>query len=399
MQVLPLLTEKNQNPISKYDPSQANKAVVSPGYKAFSLEEYVAQFSSHNLPSDTPDFGQKRLIDVRSVQECGKSLSVKCGFSIGMKYLFSIKSLLLKTLIGLVPVSTFSLIVSILFGDTSYLTPPQRLLFETTGTQHLLAASGYNVGMVSSGALVFVRRWSRRGRLMALMLAIWIYTLYAMAGASIVRAAIMHSQSLIAEYLHLPYSPRWSLLVTVYIMLILNPAYLTDIGFQLSVAATASILIGLHHTPTTTSPWRKWVTAEGTLLSSSIAPRASWLQTIKEYWLDSLRVSIWAMVGTLPLVLYHFGESSLWSVVATGLVAWLLPPIMVAGVALAALGFFLDVRLLGYLVHALVTFFVSLLGLFRYLPQVNVSFQLTLSQVAGWWISAYAWQKWQGRRG
>lgn len=357
---------------------------------------------------DTSYLSQKRLMNVKIVQECGKNDSAFCWFSKGLEASLALKIRFLKTLIGYLPTTAGQLSASMLFGDKSMLSESQSLLFNITGTQHLIAASGYNVGLIASLASKLVTR--RRGFFQFGFLAIfiWLYAVWAGLGASIVRAALMQSIALAAHHYHRLYSPIWGLLTTCYLMLFINPWYLSDIGFQLSVAATGSILLGLHRT-SSTSAWKSWVTGE-IYFDRSLTPTSTptLLLTIKKYLSDSLKVGILAQIGTLPIVLYHFGEASLWSIVATSLVAWLIPFIMIGTAVVGLMATVIEalqltplsnvVRLGGFFVWLLTTLCLRLLSIFTHLPPLTVRAQVPLMLFPAWWGGIYLGHNWLARK-
>jgi len=112
-----------------------------------------------------------------------------------------------------------------------------------TGTLHIIAASGFNVMIVASVLMKMAQVIFRRGVAIGMgILGIVTYVLIAGASASVVRAGIMGSLTLVAFYFGRPAEARRLLFVTAGVMLLASPLMLVDIGFQLSVAATAGLL-------------------------------------------------------------------------------------------------------------------------------------------------------------
>ena len=100
-----------------------------------------------------------------------------------------------------------------------------------------------------------------------------------------------------------------ALALTVLGLLLLDPATVTDVGFQLSVAATAGLLV-----------WSKAPRATGSRRVCR-AGRPAWL-------LEALAVSLAAQAATLPLILFHFASLSLVAPLANLLIAPLVAPAM-----------------------------------------------------------------------
>ncbi len=142
-----------------------------------------------------------------------------------------------------------SLTSGMLWGDDSGLSDDVREYFKKTGTTHLLAVSGYNLMVLTS--LLFwlligcgLNRYKSGG---LMFLIIIIFVIFTGAEAATVRAGFMAIATIIAYSLsRRPNKLNWFLL-TAGLMLLYQPAYLYDLGWQLSFAA----LFGL----TWLSPW------------------------------------------------------------------------------------------------------------------------------------------------
>ena len=193
--------------------------------------------------------------------------------------------------------------------------------FATTGLSHVVAISGWNIAVVAGviGSLLLAAGVGRRGRALAIIVVICAYTLLAGGGASVVRAALMCGVALLARESGRPGSAATALGLAVLGLLLLDPAMSGDVGFQLSVAATAGLLA--------------WGSRVSEWLRGSRPGRArGWLA-------EALGVSLAAQAATLPLVLLHFGRLSLISPLANLLVAPLVSSSMLAGVVALVGGF------------------------------------------------------------
>ena len=149
-----------------------------------------------------------------------------------------------------------------------------------------------------------------------MILAIAAYTLVAGASASVIRAALMGGLVLLAREGGRPARAASALALACAGLLLADPGMVTDVGLQLSLAATAGLL------------------ALGGPAEAAVrrhAPNATpgWL-------VETLGVSLAAQLATLPLVLFHFGRLSLISPLANVLMAPLVPLAML-GAALGAL--------------------------------------------------------------
>jgi competence protein ComEC len=114
-----------------------------------------------------------------------------------------------------------------------------------TGTMHIIAASGYNVSIVAAVIMRAMLMFASRRVAIALgMAGVIAYIVMAGAGASVVRAGIMGGLTLISFYWGRPTEAKRLLWISAGAMLLYNPLWLVDVGFQLSFMATAGILYG-----------------------------------------------------------------------------------------------------------------------------------------------------------
>ena len=195
--------------------------------------------------------------------------------------------------------------------------------FTTAGLSHIVAISGWNIAVVGAVIVSLLRWLPRRPRSVAVLLAIVAYSVLAGASPSVVRAAVMGGVTLAARESGRGGRAATALGLAAWILLLVDPGMVTDVGFQLSVVATAGLLA-----------WSERVQAS----VASRAPRHApgWL-------VEATSVSLAAQAATLPLILFHFGRLSLIAPLANLLAAPIVAPAMLAGL----------VALVGGLVSAL----------------------------------------------
>ena len=198
--------------------------------------------------------------------------------------------------------------------------------FTTTGLTHVVAISGWNIALVAGIATALLRATGlgRRPRSAIVLVAIVAYTVFAGAEASVIRAAVMGVVVLIARESGHPSGAAAALGLACWGLLLAEPAMIGDIGLQLSLAATAGLLV-------LGGP------AESVVRRATRGRGPRWFH-------ETLGVSLAAQLSTLPLILLHFGRLSLISPLANLLVAPIVPLAMLgaavgvgAGVALALL--------------------------------------------------------------
>lgn len=223
---------------------------------------------------------------------------------------------------------------ALLLGDRSHLTPEVLSRFAGTGLMHLLAVSGLHVllvGMVLYGLLrPLLMRLRQFGLALswevveyirsAVTLAVLLfYMLLTGASPSVVRAVIM-TALLMGQVLFQRNAHTLNTLgVAAFLILIIDPENLFDVGFQLSFAAVGGI-VSLHPVITRNCPpsWR------------SAGPIYSVVTTVS--------VSLAATLGTMPILLSHFGRVPFAGLVLNIVAIPLTALTLIAGILLIVFG-------------------------------------------------------------
>lgn len=183
----------------------------------------------------------------------------------------------------------FSLAAAILLGKDDSMDPRLRSGFATAGAMHILCVSGLHVGvifLILDQLLRFLNK-RRRGpwvKAVILILMIWFYAAITGLEPSVLRASTMVTFVVIGKTIKRPTSVYNSLAASAFLLLIINPLIITQIGFQLSYLAVLSIVA---FQPILYKLW---------LPSNKILDKM-WAITT---------VSIAAQLGTFPLAVHYF---------------------------------------------------------------------------------------------
>ena len=189
-----------------------------------------------------------------------------------------------------------------------------RQSFRVAGLSHALAASGFHLSVLLGAALSIGRLLPRSGRLAVAALALAGFLMLAGPQPSVVRAVLMGGIALLIRESGERSRGFGVLLLTLNGMLLLHPAWARSLGFQLSAAATAGLML--------TAPGLEQC------LIRWLPRRCRWLA-------PALSVPLAAMAWTLPLQLLHFGSTPLYALPANLLAAPLLAPLTLSAIALA----------------------------------------------------------------
>lgn len=136
------------------------------------------------------------------------------------------------------------LITGMVLGTYSYLSPETFRNFTRTGTLHLLAASGANCYIllyIATPVLSLIKVMPKWRHLITIVLII-LYLLMVGPKPSLVRAAVMSSLMLLALPLGRVANARNLFFAALFLVLLMDPADLFDVGFQLSFIAVWALI-------------------------------------------------------------------------------------------------------------------------------------------------------------
>lgn len=193
----------------------------------------------------------------------------------------------------------FAVYAALAMGEKAFLSKDTEELYSRTGTTHILALSGMHLSIlmfffyyIFAHGLKY-SRWRWGFCLLAVML-VWAYTLLAGLPVSLVRASVMYTFSICGMMMHRRGFGLNILFWTAALMLLVDPDTLRDVGFQLSFAAMAGIL----------------------LFQKSIENLIHFRWVILQSLWSGIAVSLAAQITTLPLVVYYFhyvATTSIWA--------------------------------------------------------------------------------------
>lgn len=137
------------------------------------------------------------------------------------------------------------LLSAMLLGETNELSDEQRTLFMQSGTMHLFAISGLNIGVIATAlqALLLLLRLPRVVRLLASLALLWLFVDITGASASAVRAFIMAAFLQLAFVLEKPASPLSALVASAALVLLWAPQQLFSASFQMSYGIVLALLL------------------------------------------------------------------------------------------------------------------------------------------------------------
>ena len=185
-------------------------------------------------------------------------------------------------------------------GDRSLLTSELKDDYSISGGAHILALSGMHLGIIYMvlTLVLGVRRprntWRFFFSSVLLMAAIWSFVVLVGMSASVVRAAVMLTLLTFVQLLNRRAISLNTLAFTACLLLVIHPMSLLDVGFQLSYASVAAILV--FYKP-----------IYGLLCSDSKESPTFPVHFGRLLW-GLLSVSLAAQLGVAPLIAHYFGR-------------------------------------------------------------------------------------------
>lgn len=213
-----------------------------------------------------------------------------------------------------------ALVAGILLGLDEDFPPDLERAYQTTGTAHIIAISGFNMTLLSGSLLALL------GRIFPLeiagglsLLGMGLYALLVGGDPAVLRAALMSGLALSGRMVGRASAGLNALALSAAGLCLFNPTLPWEVSFQLSVMATLGLILYAEPLQAgfTRALIRRW--------RSPLAQRlAGW---VGEY----LLVTLAAQLTTLPVLLAHFRRLSLSLLIANPLILPAQPALMVLG--------------------------------------------------------------------
>jgi competence protein ComEC len=296
-------------------------------------------------PDDAEDFSYKEYLAQRGIHsmmvypfmqwiESGQAGWVKTG-------LFALRQAAYQRIQTFFPQPEAGLLSGILLGIETDIPSDLKRAFQDTGTSHIVAISGFNMTILAGIFLKGFRKWlSIWWAALLAIVVISLYTILVGANPAVTRAALMSCLAMSASLIGRGQSGIYTLSLTAAAMCLFNPLLIWDAGFQLSATATLGLVLYADR-------MMNWFrNLAGRYLPESAVERVT--GPVSDYFLFTLA----AQVMTLPVVLYHFEQLSLTTLLANPLILPVQPLVMILGGIAVLIGLVIAPlgQLLSYLV-------------------------------------------------
>lgn len=282
----------------------ANYATVAPPYNPaeFNYKQYLAYQNIHYQAFVNP--GKFVLVQ----QQAGNNL---IAYALRLRQVLAQR---LKT--GIRDTNASAVASTLILGYKADLSNDVLQAYSKTGTIHVLSVSGAHVAIIYAliSFLLGIFNYHQRGRWLNASLAIvliWAYALLTGFSPAVCRAALMISLFIIAKTFYRHVSTLNILAASAFLLLLLNPFLLADVGFQLSYLAVFGLL------------------AFQPIIYQQLQINNKWLN--KLWYLCS--ASIAAQLITFPLSVYYFHQFPVYFLVSNLFIIIPTEIIMITGTA------------------------------------------------------------------
>ena len=246
----------------------------------------------------------------------------------------------------------YAVAAALMIGYSDLLDVDQRKEFAGAGAMHILCVSGLHVGIIFilADKLFFFLRKQKRGkwlRPLLILLVIWFYALITGLAPSVMRASLMFSLVTIGGALNRKSHIINSISASAFLLMLINPAIIFELGFQLSYAAVLGIVLLQPHLQKLFIPNNKF----------------------QKYLWDIIAVSLAAQIATGPISLMYFHQFPNYFLITNLIVIPLAGVLIYSGLAFVLLS---QIPLLGTLASTVLVwelkFLNSAVGLIEGLP-------------------------------
>ncbi len=276
------------------------------------------------LPRDFDGFAYREYLERQAIGAIARPFAVEVvGRDGGVASVVgTVRAVLLRGLNQLVPEPEAALGAGILLGVRAAIDPDLNDAFARAGLTHVVAISGWNIAIVTAIVMALLRPLERRpgGRRTVTAIAVALvagYVLLTGASPSVVRAALMAGCLLAARLGGSRTRAASALGLAALLMLLAAPSVLWDVGFQLSLLATAGLV---------------W-------FGAAVEARLGWLPPLVR---EPIALTLAAQLTTLPVILVNFERLSLVAPIANVLVVPFVPVAMATSAVASVAGVLVD---------------------------------------------------------
>lgn len=185
----------------------------------------------------------------------------------------------------------FAVLAALTLGEKSYLSSTIRNSFSASGAMHVLAVSGLHVGIIFMIMNIMLNqlgssKYARITKVVIALLLLWGYAFITGLSPSVLRACTMFSFVVIGSNLNRKTNIYNTLAVSAFVLILINPQIINEVGFQLSYSAVIAIVF----------------------FQPKIVNIIVLKNRVLKYLWELFAVSVAAQIGTFAISIYYFHQ-------------------------------------------------------------------------------------------
>lgn len=303
------------------------------------------EFNLPDLARNTGGFNHRRYLNSQKIYGVIRAKNYYVSNLAKFNLIYYIQDEISKSFARLFPKNEMGLIIGMMIGETKDISEDVLENFKTTGITHLIAVSGSNVVyVVVLVQFLFKKFFGKRATYFISIFFLILFMLISGASASVCRATLMIILSICADIFFLKSDTFSNILTSAFILILLNPLVIYDVGFILSFGGTLGIV----------------------LLSKDFTKFFKKLGKLNE----TLSVTCSAQLILAPIMMYYFNTFSILSIVTNIIVVPISGSITILGFAVFIISkiSFPIAKLIANSLYVLATFTIWVANIFSKIP-------------------------------
>lgn len=313
--------------------------------KKGTLISLSGEFSLPDLARNTGGFNYRRYLNSQKIYGIIRAKNYYVSNLAKFNLIYYIQDEIYKSFARLFPKDEMGLIIGMMIGETKDISEDVLENFKTTGITHLIAVSGSNVVyVVVLVQFLFKKFFGKQATYFISIFFLILFMLISGASASVCRATLMIILSICADIFFLKSDTFSNILTSAFVLILLNPLVIYDVGFILSFGGTLGIV----------------------LLSKDFTRLFKRLGKLNE----TLSVTCSAQLILAPIMMYYFNTFSILSIVTNIIVVPISGSITILGFVVFIISkiSFPIAKLIANSLYVLATFTIWVADMFSKIP-------------------------------
>ena len=241
--------------------------------------------------------------------------------------------------------------IALVRGNKDYLTEKTKVDVQNVGAAHVLAISGANVSILTSVAVLLLGK--RKGMVLSIPMIIFI-VLFSGATPSVMRAGLLNAIVVIADFFGKKNCSYTALGISAWIIFLLNPYAVCDVGCLLSFSATAGIIFGTHKLR---------------IRPHIFQGRLYFLGLLEKAAIGIGTTSVSAILATFPICCFCFGKMSVLSIITNIIICPLMTLLFVMSFIIGIFGIYeIELPMTSFFAENCVTYILECINKIAKIP-------------------------------